>query len=362
MVIFIKSLIYSLTLLLFVPLASKGQQLINRTTEVQGEEREYLVYLPRGFSNAESLPVVFCFHGGDDYAESMMRFTADFRPLADQHKFIAVYPQGLVFGGKGGSATNWNYKGPYDNGIDEIAFVESMIESVTSDYSCDHRRIFACGFSQGGNLMWDYASLLGDRFAAVASVAASMWQWTYDDFTPLEKIGVLTIHGTNDFYNPYTGNQYSISMDRLNRYWVEINGSEETASSSQYARGVTQYVWQGTEDCHSVEHFRVQGGLHDWPSFSERVIWEFFSKYDIDGLIDCREPISIKIDSYDLSRKELVVNIENLSSGNFEIRKSTGGEFYSFDPVIDVNENTQFPLIIGNVTEQALMIQLWEKP
>ena len=106
----------------------------------------------------------------------MMRFTADFRPLADQHKFIAVYPQGLVFGGKGVSATNWNYKGPYDNGIDEIAFVESMIESVTSDYSGDHRRVFACGFSQGGNLMWDYASLLGDRFAAVASVAASMWQ------------------------------------------------------------------------------------------------------------------------------------------------------------------------------------------
>ena len=52
-------------------------------------------------------------------------------------------------------------------------------------------------------------------------------------------------------------------LDRLNRYWVEINGSEETASSSQYARGVTQYVWQGREDCHSVEHFRVQGGLHD---------------------------------------------------------------------------------------------------
>ena len=32
--------------------------------------------------------------------------------------------------------------------------------------------------------MWDFASLLGDRFAAVASVAASIWQWTYDDFAP----------------------------------------------------------------------------------------------------------------------------------------------------------------------------------
>ena len=92
------------------------------------------------------------------------------------------------------------------------------------------------------------------------------------------------------------------------------------------------------------------------------MIWEIFSKYHIDGLIDCREPISIKIDSYDLLRKELVVNIENLSSGNFEIRKSTGGEFYSFDPIINIDENTQFPLRIENVSEQALMIQLWERP
>jgi len=29
---------------------------------------------------------------------------------------------------------------------------------------------------------------------------------------------------------------------------------------------------------------------------------------------------------------------------------------------MDVNKNTQFPLRIGNVTEQALMIQLWKKP
>ena len=151
-------------------------------------------------------------------------------------------------------------------------------------------------------------------------------------------------------------------MDRLNRYWVEINGSKETSSSSHYARGVTQYVWNGGEDCHSVEHFRVQGGLHDWPSFSERVIWEFFSRYDIDGLINCREPMIINIDSYDHSRKELVVSIENLTSGNFEIRKSTGAGFYSFDPILEVDENTQFPLKIENVTEQALMIQLWERP
>lgn len=359
-------LVYIRPFILFILLVcswhANGQQLTNKSISVDGVDREYLVYLPRGLDENQSLPVLFCFHGGGGNSESMMRFTADFRPLADENQFIAVYPQGLVAGAKGDVATNWNYKGPYDNGTDELGFAESMIEALSADYSVNTSRIFACGFSQGGNLMWDFASLLGDRFAAVACVAASMWQWTYNDFSPSDKIGVLSIHGTNDTYNPYNGNQYSLSMGSLNDYWVNINNSEETFSSSQYSRGVTRYVWAPSEDCHSVEHFRVQGGFHDWPPFSEQVIWDFFSRYDIDGLIDCSEPISIKVDSYDLSRKELVVNIENLSSGKFEIRKSTGGEFYSFDPVVDVNKNTQFPLRIGNVTEQALMIQLWKKP
>ena len=340
---------------------ANGQQLTNKSISVDGVDREYLVYLPRGFDENQSLPVLFCFHAGGGYSESMMKFTADFRPLADENQFIAVYPQGLVASAKGDVATNWNYKGPYDNGTDELGFAESMIEALAADHSVNTSRIFACGFSQGGNLMWDFASLLGDRFAAVACVAASMWQWTYDDFSPNDKIGVLSIHGTNDTYNPYNGNQYSLSMDSLNDYWVDINNSEGTFSSTQYARGVTRYVWGPAEDCHSVEHFRVQGGIHDWPSFSEQAIWEFFSRYDIDGLIQCGSTVNLTIESYDLSNKELTIDIDSLPSGSYELRKSIGGKFRSFDPELNINSDTQFPLIIRGVEESSLIIQLWDK-
>jgi poly(3-hydroxybutyrate) depolymerase len=57
---------------------------------------------------------------------SMMRFTPDFRPLADSNQFIAVYSQSLVTDSKGNSSTTWNNKGPYDNGTDEIGFAEAM--------------------------------------------------------------------------------------------------------------------------------------------------------------------------------------------------------------------------------------------
>jgi len=43
----------------------------------------------------------------------------------------------------------------------------------------------------------------------------------------------------------------------------------------------------------TVEHFKVIGGEHSWPGYNgdsdinaSAEIWRFFSKYDINGLID----------------------------------------------------------------------------
>ena len=346
---------------LFSSFCALSQQLINKTLRIDGTTREYLVYLPSNFDRSESIPVLFCFHGRDMYAESMMRFTADFRQLADANQFIAVYPQGLVTNSKGESSTTWNYEGPYDNGTDEIGFAEAMIDDLVADHSADSDRIYACGFSQGGNLMWDYASLLGNRFAAIASVAASMWEWTYEDFSPTSRTGILTIHGTNDSYNPYNGNQYSISMNQLNEYWVSINGSQSSPSTNQFSRNVTRYLWAEAEGCHTVEHYRVQEGFHDWPSFSEQVIWDFVSQYNIDGLIGCGDPVELIINAYDSSSKELTVTIKNLRPGTFELRKSTGGPFEPLRPGLDIDRNVVFPLTIKNVNDEALLLQVWEK-
>ena len=101
-----------------------AQNELTRSVTVDGIQRQLLVYLPQDFQPSESLPVLFCFHGGDDSAEGMMRFTADFRPLADSERFIAVYPQGLIFEG----SSHWNSEGPYDNGTDEIGFTRAMID------------------------------------------------------------------------------------------------------------------------------------------------------------------------------------------------------------------------------------------
>ena len=341
-----------------LPSPVSGQSLLNRTVRVDNVQRQFLVYIPENLQPAESLPVLFCFHGGDGSAEGMMRFTADFRPLADSERFIAVYPEGLVFEG----ATHWNSEGPYDNGTDEIGFARAMIDLLVRDYPADPARLYACGFSLGGNLMWDLACYLGDRFAAVASVAASMWEWTLNDCTTTNRTGILSIHGTDDSYNPYNGNQYSISIDSLNNHWAGLNGTARSPVTSTISRGVTRYLWDRGDGCHTVEHYRIQNGPHEWPSFSKEVIWEFVSQYDSGGLIGCCSRVELVIDRFDPTTRQVTLTVRNLPPGTFEIRRSSAEAFESFQPRIEITPETVFPLTIPSVPQETLLLQVWERP
>jgi polyhydroxybutyrate depolymerase len=335
-----------------------AQDVLTRSVRVDGSERQLLVYLPENFRASESLPVLFCFHGGDDSAEDMMRFTADFRPLADSERFIAVYPQGLIFEG----SSYWNSEGPYDNGTDEIGFTRAMIDLLVRDYAADPTRVYACGFSLGGNLMWDLACYLGDQVAAVASVAASMWEWTLEDCSTTNRTGILSIHGTEDSYNPYNGNQYSISINSLNTHWASHNGANKSPVTSTVSPGVTRFLWDKGDGCHTVEHYRIQNGPHSWPSFSKEVIWEFVSRYNLSGLIECGSEVELVIDGYNPKTRQLTLNVRNLPPGSFEIRRSSTGSFQSFRPRIEINQDTVFPLTIPSVPRDTLLLQIWERP
>ncbi|MBC24483.1 MAG: hypothetical protein CMJ32_11290 [Phycisphaerae bacterium] len=265
---------------------ASGQQQFYETVNVNGVNRQYLVYLPTDFDPAENLPVMFHFHGGDESPEVAIQSEVDYRSLANVHRFIAVYPAALL-DGKG--CTCWNNEGKYSNGIDELGFAEAMIDSMVAGYNADPSRMYASGFSLGGSLTWDLACFLGDRFAAVGVVAANMWEWTYNDCTSALPIGICHILGTNDFYAPYNGNQYSISTAQQNAFWVSVNGASNTPIEDNLGGGVTRFLWPAKEDCHSVVHYRRQGGEHDWPTFARDAIWEFVSQYSLDGLIECLE-------------------------------------------------------------------------
>lgn len=264
-----------------------------------GKTREYSVYVPTSYQGTTQVPLMFNFHGGSGDIASQIAI-ADMRSIADTAGFILVYPQALPDPNDGGS-TNWMQKEPTT--VDDIYFVEAMIDTLASEYKIDEMRVYACGYSLGGEFSFELACRLNNRIAAVGSVARSMGTYIYENCSPKHPTAILTIHGTEDDYDGiiWQGVTYYVSLDDVNKYWAELNNTDSTPTvvqlpnlNSTDGSTVEHYSWNKGNGCVSVEHFKVIGGGHDWPgSFGNMdfdatlEIWNFVSKYNINGLIGC---------------------------------------------------------------------------
>ena len=288
-------------LLLFIASSNAlmSQQLLNKTLIHDGETREYTVYIPESYQGDTDFPLLFNFHGGSGDIASQLSI-ADMRPIADTADFILIYPQALPDPNDGGS-TQWTHKEPTT--IDDIFFVEAMIDAMAADYMIDQNRVYACGYSNGGEFSLELACRLSDRIAAIGVVARSMFIDTFNECDPTHPIGILTIHGSLDDYNGITfgGITYYISLDDLNMYWSDFNNTDSNPSvidipdlNTDDGSTVEHFSWGNGDGCVAVEHFKVNGGGHDWPgSFGNMdidaslEIWNYVSQYDLDGLIGC---------------------------------------------------------------------------
>ena len=276
-----------------------SQQLIEKTLNYDGNLREYTVYIPVSYNGNSSVPLLFNFHGGSGDIASQIS-TSDMRPISEMAEFILVYPQALP-DPNGGGATSWTHKEP--TSVDDIFFVEAMIEALALEYMIDTERVYACGYSNGGEFCYELACRLSNRIAAAGVVARSMYIETYNQCSPTHPTAIVTIHGSNDDYNGITfgGITYYISLDDVNSYWSDFNNTDPNPTIFQLpdinnsdGSTVEHYSWPNGDGCVSVEHYKVIGGGHDWPgSFgnmdidASEVIWEYVSKYDINGLIEC---------------------------------------------------------------------------
>ena len=254
----------------------------------EGELREYLTYVPEIYtSSGIARPLLFNFHGGSGSASGQV-YTADFRPIADTANFILVYPQG-TFG------STWNSSLPTNPRtkmfVDDFGFVDAMIKKINSDYifGIDTTRVYATGYSNGADISLSLACVRSDKIAAVASVSGLLDRHTAENSNPLT-VGVLSIHGTNDFSRPYEYglDGYYFTIDELNTYWSSINGFSGQPQKETYdVAGLSvEYIKYGK----MIEHYKVNGGDHIWLDITRagfntnQKIWNFLSRFNLNGL------------------------------------------------------------------------------
>lgn len=287
-----------------VRFASGKSETIKIDVREMGFRRSYRVHLPAGFVGYERLPLLIMLHGAFETAKSMERLTG-FSELADRENFIVVYPNGI---GLFGFLQHWNAghccgKAQKD-GIDDIAFLEKVLDDVLLRFPVDQNRIYIAGHSNGGMLACMYAAEKPGRLAGLAMVSGTIgsremkkgaWKQIVQ---PLSGLPVLIIHGFYDETIPYFGgpprnhrNREFISVADTIEFWKSVNHCRGEAEKSTENNGrISVKEWNaGT---HPIVFHTIHDWAHNWPGPGTRpesgkssvlgnydaaaVIWGFF--------------------------------------------------------------------------------------
>ncbi len=280
--------------------------LFTRHITVDGIERRYAVYIPKDIEN-KTVPLIFELHGGGVYTEDMTGESGHKTPyklwmeLAETEKFIVVYPEGI--NGAYGKPT-WNdCRGncTVSSDADDVHFVETLISTISTQYSIDNQRIYASGTSNGGFMALRLAVCLSDKIAAVAAIASAM-PAVSECNNPNNPVSILFMNGTDDNHMPYNGGYISnppnpnhgsaLSTDTSVAFWVNFNQTYtipehyvypdlDTDDGGVVERFSYKNGTQGTE----VILYKVNGGGHSAPSIREQysaLFEQYFNKQNHD--------------------------------------------------------------------------------
>jgi polyhydroxybutyrate depolymerase len=289
-----KKILIFLLFILFVNCSDNtdvlGSEILPGTTSSQklnhdGLERQYLIYIPNSYNGESKLPLMINFHGFGGKANDHMAYT-DMRSLADSKNFILIYPQGSELSG----LSHWNAAlngGDNKSNVDDLGFVESLINSHSD--MVDLKRVYAVGFSNGGMMSYALGCYKSNLIAAIGSISGSMLQ---NDCIPSHSIPLIKLHGTSDSVISYDGLGDYNSVESTLNFWINFNKTNPIFKSIvDNGSKIEKYLYgEGSNDV-SIEHYKIINGGHVWfdinfeNNITNELIWNFVSKYDINGLI-----------------------------------------------------------------------------
>ncbi|MBK8342576.1 MAG: T9SS type A sorting domain-containing protein [Bacteroidetes bacterium] len=295
-----KNRIILFSLMLGAMFSANAQVTIIDSIFTGGIYRNYRLYVPAAYSEDTPAPLVFNLHGytSDAFGQSVY---ANFNPIADTAGFLTVIPNGTldIFGKR-----YWNCFIAPGTGVDDVAFLSALIDSLDAEYNIDLNREYFTGMSNGGFMSHTLACELSNRIAAIASVAGSIDEDRMPFCDPQHNTPVMQIHGNADGTVPYDGAFGFLPVDSVVSYWVKQNHCNEAPTFTAIPDLVPSdlctaehYVYNACYKDINVELFKIIDGGHTWPGTAVtflgvtnldinacREIWRFFSQYRLDEL------------------------------------------------------------------------------
>lgn len=283
----------TLLLLLSVAATLVAQQNINLELIHDGINRAYTVHLPTGYTQGQSLPVVFNMHGFGSNRQQQ-QFYAGMDPVADANNFIVVYPDGV--------SAAWNVGWNFGSTADDVGFIDALIDRMISDYNIDANRVYATGMSNGGFMSYVLACALSNRITAIASVTGGMVPGTPANCNPERTVPIMQVHGTADGTVPYNGSAIVVATEETVDFWVGQNNCNATPTITPVPNVNTtdgstaeNFLYTDCDGNTTVELYKITGGGHTWPGAdlvigstnqdfdASEEIWRFFSQFQLGG-------------------------------------------------------------------------------
>jgi len=242
------------------PTGAKGLQ--TKTMTIAGKTRDYLRFIPAGYTPGKAVKLVLGFHGSggtDTKARDMFALEANAGNDA-----IFIYPQGLPDPAFGGD-NRWDPT----MGSDDYTFVDALITEAETNYCIDRDHVFAVGFSNGARFTSMLGCYRGDKLRAIAPVAPG----GDNNTLPLDKgqcVGEVSIWegvGTED-------PDHIPGAELVRDHYRMANGCATTKTATTPA-GCDSY-----DACRSPlkSTYCTYPGGHAWPPIGTNAVWSFFSK------------------------------------------------------------------------------------
>jgi len=263
--------------------APKGADLDLRT-RIDDQIRYFRVHVPDGIRPGQAVKVVFAFHGSNDRGYRMQRGAELDGPAAEMSA-VVVYPDAAV----GNWAEGCDCNNADRLGIDDLGFVQAMLDTLAARWAIHPSTTFAVGYSQGGLFAHRIACELSDRFAAIATVAATMSPALASTCRPSHPVSVIMLHGTEDTVMPWegggSGSLALMAAPDVATFWARQSDceAEPTTSEARLDDGATVrfHRYDACDEGRRVRLVELVGFGHTWPrgSFSAgNAVMSFFEQ------------------------------------------------------------------------------------
>ena len=227
---------------------------------IDGKKREYYLSLPEDTS--KPFPLIINFHGFLSNAIEQQEFS-QMDNYAHLNGVGVIYPEGIN--------KSWNIGKDMMSEENDIGFVNALIDSVTSKYNIDSDRIYACGFSNGGEFSYELMCGLSNKIAAFGSVGGNFIINEKRSCNINREIPLIHIHGTKDRLAKYNGyNGYFLSTISSVDFWAKHNQLDKMVVENiedihkKDRTTVEKYTFYKDNSDTKVIHLKVINGGHVW--------------------------------------------------------------------------------------------------